>query len=555
MEILDWKKLFAPHILFRGEEYYESELVEIKAMDEQSIEATVEGTDTYLVEIVLKNNRVVQMDCDCPYAADGNNCKHMAAVLFAADDTESSEYPLVECITKRGQDQREARDTALAKAISALSEEQLRLLLTDAAKKHSDIWDRITLMGKKEVDSSVRKRWTADLREISRRASDRHGFIDYYHASDYTSELCSYLDEAIAPLLENQLVMDAFDLVGMVFTEAVSQEMDDSDGGLSFVVSSCQEYWENLIPAPEADQAKMLDWFQSQIRRFSGDIGEDFLWPVVFEHFTEPKLLPKILAMLDKQIKSANEYSLERLVAQRIGLMKEIGNSAAEVDAYRKKFWEHPFIRKQELDRLEAEKQWKEVLELLRECERLDAEDRYLLAEYSVRRIRILKQSGPEWVWLTALKRYIFAFPQRDMTYISQLKQAVSADQWPKLLRQLFQNENTRGLRRELQLSEGMLEQMMAELEASRHPYELGKYEKELRKVYPERVRDLLLKQLDNQMRQASTRGAYARTAQELKRLYGYPEGREKAAELARAWRRDFPRRSAMQEELEKVKL
>ena len=33
MEIVDWEKLFAPHILSRGEEYYESELVEIEAMD------------------------------------------------------------------------------------------------------------------------------------------------------------------------------------------------------------------------------------------------------------------------------------------------------------------------------------------------------------------------------------------------------------------------------------------------------------------------------------------------------------------------------------------
>ena len=88
MRIVGWKKLFAPHILSRGEDYYESELVEIEAMDEESIEAAVEGTDTYSVEIVLKNNRVAQMRCDCPYAADGNNCKHMAAGLFAADDAE-----------------------------------------------------------------------------------------------------------------------------------------------------------------------------------------------------------------------------------------------------------------------------------------------------------------------------------------------------------------------------------------------------------------------------------------------------------------------------------
>ena len=84
------------------------------------------------------------MDCDCPYAADGNNCKHMAAVLFAADDTESTEYTLIECLIKLDQEKREARDAALTKAISGLSEEQLRLLLTDAAKKHSDIWDRIS---------------------------------------------------------------------------------------------------------------------------------------------------------------------------------------------------------------------------------------------------------------------------------------------------------------------------------------------------------------------------------------------------------------------------
>lgn len=555
MEIADWKKLFAPHILSRGEEYYESELVEIEAMDEQSIEATVEGTDTYSVEIVLKNNRVAQMDCDCPYAADGNNCKHMAAVLFAADDTESTEYSLIECITKRDQEKQEARDSALTRAISELSEEQLRLLLTDAAKKHSDIWDRITLIGKNTVDPLVRKRWSADLHEITRRASDRHGFIDYRHASDYTSELCGYLDEAIAPLLENRLVMDAFDLVGMVFAKAMSQEIDDSDGGLSFVASNCHEYWNDLIPAPEADQARMLDWFQSQIRRLSGDIGEDFLWPVVFACFTDTKLLPKILGMLDTQIKSANKYSLKWLVTQRIELMKKSGATNAEVDAYRKEFWEYPFIRRQDLDRLEAEKQWNEALELLRECEKMDAEDRNLLAEYSVRKIRILKQSGPERVWLDTLKQYIFSFPQRDLTYISELKQAVPANQWAGLLQELFQNENTRRLRRELQLSEGMLEQMMAEMEASRHPYELWKYEKELRKVYPERVRDLLLKQLDNQMRQASARGAYARTVQELKRLYGYPEGREKAAELAKGWRRDFPRRSAMLDELKKVKL
>lgn len=555
MDIVDWKKLFAPHILSRGLDYYESELVEIESMDDEFIEAVVEGTEPYSVEIILKNSRVKQMDCDCPYAADGNNCKHMAAVLFAADDADSDEYSPADDIALHGQDGQKDLDKMLTQAIAALPEDQLRALLITAAQTHSDIRDRIMLIGKAAAAPSMRKRWVAELHEITRRASDRHGFIDYDHASDYSVDLNDYLDETIAPLLENRLVMDAFDLIGLVFTEAMSQEIDDSDGGLSSIACNCASYWEDLIPSPEADQPKMLDWFQTQIQHFSGDVGEDFLWPVVFETFTDPKLLPNILAMLDKRIESANEYSLERLVEQRIGLMKQAGATAEEIDGYRKGFWAQPFIRRHELDRLEAECLWKDALELLRECEELDAKDPFLLSEYSARRIRLLKQAGPESAWLNALRQHIFGFPQHDMTYITELKHAVTAEQWPELLQQLFQNKNTRGLRRELQLSEGMLEQMMSELEASPYPYELGQYESVLRKVYPERVRDLRLRQLDAQMRQASTRNAYARTAQALKHLYGYPAGREKAAELAAGWRRDYPRRSAMLEELKKAKL
>ena len=555
MEIKSWKRQFEPHILLRGQDYYESELVDLKRMTEHSIEAFVEGTDVYSVEIALRDGQVLQMSCDCPYAEDGNNCKHMAAVLFAAEEPEVHAHALVECIEERGREERESLETALKQAISSLSEEQLHALLLDAAKKHSDVRDRITLIGKSAVDPSIRERWRADLYEITRRASDRHGFINYAHASDYTLELCRYMDDAILPLLENRLVMDAFDLVGIVFTGAMEQEIDDSGGELGFVASCCQEYWAELIPAPEADQEKMLAWFQAQIRRFSGSYAEDFLWTPVFEHFTDAALLPRILAILDREIQSAEPYALQWLVEQRVALMARMGVSAGEIEAYRMQFWAQPFIRRQRLDQLEASKSWAEALSLLDECERLDAKDRFLLAQYSARRIQILKQSGQAQAWLEEMKRYIFSFPQRDLSYITELKNAVPADQWPPLLEKLFQHENTRGLRRELQLNEGLLEQMMAEMEASSYAYELTNYEKALRQAYPERVRDLLLKQLDQQMRQASTRSAYARVAQSMKRLYGYPEGRQKAAELAGAWRRDYPRRPAMLDELKKVKL
>lgn len=555
MKLAKWNHYFAPHILSRGRAYFDSDLVEIEAMDEQSIEASVEGTETYSVEILFQKGQVVQMTCDCPYAVGGENCKHMAAVLFAAEAELADEACEPESSGENADTRTPDPETELRKVVDSLPEERLRSYLLDAAKKHQDLRDRLMMSGKQAVSRETKRRWRSSLARMTRKAADPDGFIDYDRAYDYTCQLGQFLDESIAPLLENHLVMDAFELVGMVFTEATDQDMDDSDGGLSELTDWCYGYWRELIPSPEADQGRMLDWFEEQIRQSKGGVKADFLWPMVYELFTDAALLPRVLALVDREIESARGYALQDLIEHRIALMEGAGASADEVEAYKKRFWAQPFIRKQEMDRLEAENQWKEALALLKVCEEMDREDRSLRLEYSVRRIRILKQAGPEWAYVEALKSHVFGFPQRDLTVISELKQAVPEEQWPELLQQLFQNENTQGLRRQLQLSEGMLEQMMTELEASRFSYELRQYEKDLRKVFPERVRDLLLRQLDEEMRRASTRSAYASVARSVKHLYGYPEGREKAAELAKAWRRDFPRRSAMLEELKKVKL
>lgn len=555
MKIVSWENLFEHHILVRGLEYYSYELVKVEAMNAQTIEAVVEGTDTYSVQITLQENCVKQMYCSCPYAAEGNNCKHMAAVLFAAADTESPVRYSEELIMQLEQKETAERDRTLKQEIAALPEDKLRSLLLDAAKKHSDVCDRITLIGKKAVDPTIRKRWAADLREISLRSSDHRGFINYYCASDYSNELLQYMDDTISPLIENRLIMDAFELVGLVFTEAMTQNIDDSDGELMYIANTCMEYWADLIPAPESDQAKMLQWFESEIKLLHEEIGEDWLWQTVFEDFTDKALLPKILDMLDKRIDSAGKYELQELIGQRIDLMKRMDMPKEIISAYKKNLWSMPFIRVQELDRLESERKWEDALALLNECEEIDRDNVRLMKEHSARRVRILKRSGQKSAYAAALRSYVFGYPQFDMTYVTELKQAVSPEEWSELLDTLFQNENTRSLRSELQLSEGMLEQLMSEIEASRNYYGLERYEKVLRKIYPERVRDLLIKHLDEQMRIASKRSAYSSVARSLKHLFGYPQGRKKAAELASAWRKDFSRRTAMLEELEKVKL
>lgn len=83
---MNWKSLFARHILERGYNYYCMDAVENLDISEDLIRADVSSTEDYEVEISLENGEITDMYCSYPYAEDGKNCKHMAAVLYEWED-------------------------------------------------------------------------------------------------------------------------------------------------------------------------------------------------------------------------------------------------------------------------------------------------------------------------------------------------------------------------------------------------------------------------------------------------------------------------------------
>ena len=79
---MEWETCFQKRILDRGYDYYFDERVEDLRITSNRIKAVVYGTHPYHVEIKLNGNKIIGMSCDCPYAQDEHNCKHMAAVLY-----------------------------------------------------------------------------------------------------------------------------------------------------------------------------------------------------------------------------------------------------------------------------------------------------------------------------------------------------------------------------------------------------------------------------------------------------------------------------------------
>lgn len=83
--------MFSQSVLSRAREYYKAGKAkkltcEAEDYDEDLFTATVRGTRNYHVEIRETAGEITGMSCTCPYAQEGNHCKHMAATLMAIED-------------------------------------------------------------------------------------------------------------------------------------------------------------------------------------------------------------------------------------------------------------------------------------------------------------------------------------------------------------------------------------------------------------------------------------------------------------------------------------
>ena len=85
----DWKKKFSENVLERGKSDYENHRVtELQEKDGALFGAAILGRERRNVSLTVKDGKPVRMSCQCPMARSGNNCEHMAALLYAIEARE-----------------------------------------------------------------------------------------------------------------------------------------------------------------------------------------------------------------------------------------------------------------------------------------------------------------------------------------------------------------------------------------------------------------------------------------------------------------------------------
>lgn len=258
----DWKAEFMPWILERGKKYFEEGRVPCLKQEGNTITATVEGSEKYHVEIDLPGGFPDYMECDCPYAQNENNCKHMAAVLFAVDAgeftfTDDVPNPNVPPVVERvplKEHWLEAIDT-LPETI--LRSELMRLAQQDHALRH-----RLTVMHLHGLPEGQLNNWKADLQELAQSYMDRRGKINFADTWEFLMDLDNFLEAKMVGLWKVGAVMDAFYLAWIVLETALETQLDDVDDELCELVDSCEVIWKKAFELATEDQrTQMHRWF------------------------------------------------------------------------------------------------------------------------------------------------------------------------------------------------------------------------------------------------------------------------------------------------------
>lgn len=558
--ISTWRKRFKPHILERGLDYYEEGAVTSLEETDIGYKAIVNGTEAYSVEIEVSNDDVDEMFCDCPYADDGNYCKHMAAVLYAIEG-ESGKIVSKKTISEQIKESRQE----LQNVINNIPEDQLRQLVMSLACDDAALRNRIMTQYSETIDEKQLVRLKMEVDRIAYEYSDRSGFINYYHASDYADEMNDFLDENVQALIDKEHYMQAFELTNYVFHCIGNQEMDDSDGVSNWVADNCYEYWKQILDlCSKEEQKQMFEWFKGHRKGHVIDFMEDYISNFLLDEFHDEELLRQKLAYLDEEIQKAgeitngsNDYSVRYgyvgNVLQRIQVMERLGCTEQEIKEFRQRFRQFSDIRKLEIREYLYRKDYKNAVLVLKESKEQDAEYRGLVSEYSSQLIDIYEKIGDMEEYRKELEYHIFNYSQNDLDHLNKLKVLCDKEEWEVYRERILDSKTSSSIRYTILETEGLYQQLLEEVVSVGYLMLLDRYEQVLKKVYPESLRDAYISLVRKEAARVSDRKRYKELVKYLSKIAKYPKGKDCAKEIAADWRAMYYRRSAMMDELRKA--
>lgn len=597
---MNWQDLFSEKILDRGYDYFLDDSVSIEHKRDNMVKASVSGSEVYDVEIKLNaSQNVVEMWCDCPYAAQGNNCKHMAAVLYELEENPDS---------GKAQSKSSSNEKPiLEEIIESLTPDQLKAELFNVVSSDSQFAAQLIAQYATQYSAdnaeSNEKHWDEYAKAMQSLISDvidQHsdgGFVDWRQGPDLVWALDREIfDELFDIVKSGQQIEVPFDLT-MHFLDKFSRiDMDGSNGEHGDIGDSIEGLWIAIYSKAKDSyrniiQERLFKYVEHATK--SAWYFVDVAWNFLYDHFDANIVDEQKLALLEKELdrlqpeikemiarssakasreklmtqkhSSVSESEITHLIIKRIKLMEALNRDPKTISEIKDTFYFLPEVREIEMSRLQDENRYEELIELLNESKVLDAQSWAKVAKYSWLLITCYEKLGENERAKQEAYEYLTNYNSGDVEGFRQYKKFCSSEEWDTERERIFKlfDDKRSHLLRQLYLEEGFYDRIMTSLVnevenkkglAARFMlHEIALFETVLRPEYDKELLRVYEKIVTEMARVSSGRKAYAEIVEVLRLMLDYDKGKKLVRSLVDEFRITYKKRPAMQDELDKL--
>ena len=568
---MNWEKLFARHILERGYDYYCEGAVENLDTSDDIIRADVMGSEDYEVEISLHNGAVTDMYCSCPYASDGRNCKHMAAVLYKwsqnnADDSENKETKedikndLFESSHTRNAYKKKL--AAIGELVDGAREEEIHSFLVSVLAKDEELLLRFYNIVNKQMEKEDINNYIRQVDLIVERYLGRERFISYYEVENFISELENIVVEDVQRMIDNGNHLSAFELMNHIFVLIGDVDMDDSDGNTGILADSIYQLWLELLDKINPkEKRKMFDWFTSRLDGSVIDYLEEYIEQIIMERFNEKEYEKSKLDFIEDMIEKSEEqdsdwnkdYGVGKWVVRYLEMLERQKASEEQIEDVCKRYWNNSSVRRYYINICMEKKNYDHVLEVLDECILLDKQYRGLVAEYSKKKKEIYLLQGNKAAYIEQLWELVLEHEAGNLELYKELKGQYTADEWLVKREEIFKKLPEYAHVERLYKEEKLYDRLLKYVLNCPGLYALQKYESVLKKEYSEQILSKYHDEVNKMAVHTSDRKHYSFLVSLLRRMKKIRGGSKIVKQIVEEWKVKYKNRPAMMDELMKL--
>ena len=536
---MDWKKIFNPVILERGFDYHQNKKAEILNLSADEVNAVVSGSDDYEVNIYFSDGGIDDMYCDCPYASDGNNCKHMAAVLYLLEDLQGHSNP---------------HYTDIESLIAGTSPEQIKKFLINAMKYDTGLKEHFIRFIDGENGNINIAEYKSQLKSLIWQYSDNSGSINWKNVSPFINEAVKLLEECTDSLIEWKRYFEAFEIVSYYYDEILITDLDD-DGDISYFQSVCLEILSAIADASDIKTKHRL--FNSAFKKLDTkfDYFTELYFDFIKECFDEEEFLEKMLECSDKIISKNNtsNYEREKWILYHMELMDKLGYSDEAIELFCQKYRDIIEVRQFLTDRYLKSGDTDKAIAVLKESLELEKDNMYISEGIHLKLKDIYKQQSDKKNYIKELWTILTETTITDKSVYLEFKSLFDGDEWEETREQLYSSMKYQAMLPEYFIEENLTDRLANYVFSNNNIYLIEKYESLLIENYSELVLEAYANELNKAAENTADRPTYKRWADKLRHMKTIKGGIETVDMIIDRWRELYCNRRAMMQEINKV--